>query len=94
MYIIDIHYIKPMEEVDRVVDEHRAYLKKTYAEKNILVMSGPKNPRTGGLLIAQANNLTQIEELINNDPYNIHGVAEYTITEFTPMGHDLSNCKL
>ena len=45
---------------------------------------GRKNPRTGGVIIAYNMTREEAEALTANDPFNVHGVAEYTITEMLP----------
>lgn len=43
MFIIDIHYIAPIEEVDNYIDGHVAYLKK-YADNNTFIITSGKIP--------------------------------------------------
>jgi len=82
MFIILINYTKPIEEVNKVVTEHRAYLDELYKEKKLFV-SGRRNPPTGGVLISHLKNRSEIDEIINNDPYKIKNVADYEVVEFT-----------
>jgi uncharacterized protein YciI len=92
MFIISLTYIKPLEEVDALLEEHVEYLKEQYALKNFLV-SGRKAPRTGGVILARAVSREEIETIITLDPFYCHGAAEYEITEFTPtMTSDVLAC--
>jgi uncharacterized protein YciI len=86
MFIIDINYIVPLQELDKHQDAHVAYLKK-YAEKNIFLVTGRKVPRTGGILIAVADSKDEIEKIITEDPFYQHNLAEMTITEFLHARH-------
>ncbi|HZF71435.1 YciI family protein [Sulfuricurvum sp.] len=83
MFIISLTYIKPLEEVDVLLEEHIAYLKEQYALKNFLA-SGRKVPRIGGVILAHAISREEIETIISLDPFHRHGIAEYEITEFIP----------
>lgn len=83
MYIINLHYTKNIEEVDALVDDHIEYLKKQY-EKGIFIASGRKVPRTGGIILARAISLEELDQVIAEDPFHINGVAEYNITQFIP----------
>jgi uncharacterized protein YciI len=74
-------YLKPLEEVDKYLDAHRAFLKVLYA-KGITICSGPQIPRTGGFILMNAASKTAALEIMGNDPYVIHGVAEYSVIEF------------
>ncbi|MDP4170378.1 MAG: YciI family protein, partial [Bacillota bacterium] len=51
MFIVELTYVKSLDEIDRLREAHVAFLKKYY-EKGIFLMSGPKNPRKGGIIIA------------------------------------------
>ena len=48
-------------------------------------MSGPENPRTGGVVIAKANSLEEIKSFFSNDPYFKNNSAEYEFREFNPV---------
>jgi uncharacterized protein YciI len=87
MFIIDIHYTAPLEEVDQYIDGHVAYLKK-YSENNTFIISGRKVPRTGGILIANAASREEVEKIITEDPFYQNHVAEITITEFLHARHN------
>lgn len=83
MFIVSLTYVKPLEEVDRYLAEHVEYLKEQYRLGNFLA-SGRKVPRTGGVILAKASSLEEIETIIALDPFYRHGVANYEVTEFTP----------
>ncbi|CAN5288234.1 YciI family protein [soil metagenome] len=84
MFIVILTYIKPLDIVDQHVTEHRAFLEQGY-QQNCFIASGPQNPRVGGILISQLSDRQQLEQLLKNDPYQIHGIAEYQIIEFNPV---------
>jgi uncharacterized protein YciI len=81
MYIINLHYIVPLEQLDKHMKEHVVFLKKYYS-KNVFVASGRKVPRTGGIILALAKSKEEVEEIISEDPFYIHKLAEFSITEF------------
>lgn len=83
MFVILLNYIKPLSEVDRFVGEHREFLERYYASGHFL-LSGRKEPRTGGVILAKADTRAQIESIVLNDPFNREQVAEYEIIEFLP----------
>jgi len=82
LLIIDLHYVADLSEVDRHIGAHMDFIKRNY-EAGHFVLSGRKEPRTGGVIIARGNR-AEIEALAESDPFKQHGVAEYTITEFLP----------
>lgn len=81
MFIINLEYIVPLEELDEHMDSHVAYLKKYYAA-DVFIVSGRKVPRTGGVIIAQAKSKELLEMIIAEDPFHQHKLAKFTITEF------------
>jgi uncharacterized protein YciI len=81
MFIISLNYIAPLEELDRHMEAHIKYLKKYYAA-DVFIMSGRKVPRTGGIIIAQADSKEIMEKIIADDPFSRHKLAEFEITEF------------
>jgi len=87
MFIIDIHYTAPLEEVDKHIEGHVAYIKK-YVENNTFIVTGRKEPRTGGILIANASSKEEVEKIITEDPFYQYKVAEMTITEFLHARHN------
>ena len=81
MFIISLHYIVPLDELDAHMDAHVKYLKKYYSA-DVFIMSGRKVPRTGGIIIAQADSIEILEKIIAEDPFHKHQLAEFTITKF------------
>lgn len=81
MYIINLHYIVPLEKLDAHMADHVKYLRKYYT-KNVFIASGRKVPRTGGIILALGKSKEEIDEIIREDPFYTHKLAEFTITEF------------
>jgi uncharacterized protein YciI len=92
MFIIDLNYIVPLEQLDAHMKEHVAFLKKYYA-KNTFVASGRKVPRTGGIILALAKSKEEVEKIMNEDPFITLKLAEFTVIEFLTSQHhpDLKN---
>jgi uncharacterized protein YciI len=53
MFLIIVDYKKPLEEVERYLAEHRAFLDRYFAQGKLLC-TGPQNPRTGGVIVSKA----------------------------------------
>lgn len=83
LFVVDLHYQVPLEEVEPQIEAHKAFLKDHYAAGRFLA-SGAKVPRTGGVIIAVAETKAEVETIIREDPFHSHGIARYTITEFLP----------
>ena len=81
MFIINLNYIVPLEELDRHMTGHVKFLQ-IYYKKNIFVASGRKVPRTGGIILALAKSKKEVEEIMSEDPFCTNKLAEFTVTEF------------
>jgi uncharacterized protein YciI len=81
MFVINLNYIVPLEKIDAHMTEHVKFLKKYY-KKNVFIASGRKVPRTGGIILALAKSKQDVEQIMQEDPFCTHHLAEVTITEF------------
>lgn len=82
-FTISLTYQVPMSEVDKYIPEHKQFLKDCY-EKGIFIASGPKIPRTGGIILASASNREDLDKIIKTDPFYKNKIATYEIIEFSP----------
>jgi uncharacterized protein YciI len=79
MFILSLTYVKPNEEADKHMEPHMAWVKEGYA-RGWFLASGRKVPRTGGVIFAVGKR-PEIDAYVAADPFTIHGVCEYEITE-------------
>lgn len=89
MFIAIHTYKKTLSEVNRFLAAHREYLAKHYATGDFIA-SGPQTPRVGGVIMIKADDRTVVDAIIAKKPFNINGIANYQIVEFTPtmFGND------
>lgn len=80
MFIISLTYQKPLNEVDYYLEEHVTFLKRHYTAGHFIA-SGRKVPRTGGVILAKAPSKAFLEEIMVEDPFIMHHIATYEITE-------------
>lgn len=86
MFIAQLTFKVPLNEVDKYLQAHREFLD-YYYKQGLLVASGPMKPRTGGIIIAAMNNKSEFETILQKDPYHMAEIADYQIIEFTPVKH-------
>ena len=88
MYAIAIlRYRRPLDEVLKVVDEHRAYLK-GLQEKGLLLASGPLDPRSGGALLLRVPDDDvhgALDRIRDDDPFTRTGMAQYELLPWAPV---------
>lgn len=83
LFVVLMHYTKPLADVDRVRADHRAHLERAAAQGTVLAWSR-RAPPTGGVLITAAPDRSSLERVLAEDPYVRAGVAEPEIVEFDP----------
>jgi uncharacterized protein YciI len=83
-FLVNIDYLLPFEQIADILPDHRAFLQTGY-NKGILLMSGPKEPRTGGFVIARSDSQEALEVFFENDPYKTKKVATHNFIEFNPV---------
>jgi len=81
MFVIELVYKADLSEIDAHMKAHVAFLDKYYAAGNFVV-SGRKIPREGGIIIAVGKSREEIEQIITEDPFHSHGLADFRIIEF------------
>jgi uncharacterized protein YciI len=86
MFIINLHYIVPLEKLDAHMTDHVKYLQKYY-KLNVFVASGRKVPRTGGIILALAKSKEEVEQIIQEDPFCTYKLADFSVTEFLTSQH-------
>ena len=83
MYILDITYKVALEQVDAHLQDHIVYLDEQYKSGHF-ILSGRKEPRTGGIILSPITDKELLMEIIQQDPFYKHQLADYNLIEFTP----------
>lgn len=83
LFIVDLHYIVSFDEIEPELDAHVEFLEENYASGHFIA-SGPKVPRSGGVIIATAKSREALEQILTADPFHAKQLAQYSITEFRP----------
>lgn len=83
LFVIDLEYLVPLSVIDSLYDAHKAFLQELYQQGRIIV-SGPKDPRIGGVIVALGKDVADIEATFGADPFLTENAARATITAFHP----------
>jgi uncharacterized protein YciI len=76
-----IRYRRSIEEVNRVTEAHRAYLREL-KKQGILVAAGPFDPRTGGAILLRINDAdaqAALDRVRDDDPFTKEKIANYEL---------------
>jgi uncharacterized protein YciI len=80
MYVVSLTYRVPQDIVDFHHGDHMAWLQKAF-DDGIFIAAGRKVPRTGGLLLSQADRST-LDASLAQDPFYVNGLADFEEMEF------------
>ena len=81
MFLLLARYTKPAEEVDRLLDEHKAWIGRN-SER--ILLTAREVPLIGGLIVARAGSAEEVWTMIREDPFYASGAAEYEVREYQP----------
>jgi uncharacterized protein YciI len=81
MFLLLSRYLKPSDDVDRALAAHREFLDRYY-KAGLFIVSGPQNPRTGGVIVTAECTRDEVEAALAEDPFLREGISEYQIVEF------------
>ena len=83
MIIFNLTYVKPIQEVEKMLPAHISYLEENYSIKKF-ICSGRKVPRTGGIILCNCETRQEAEQIMEQDPFFKEKIAQYEIIEFVP----------
>jgi uncharacterized protein YciI len=76
-----LRYRKPVEEVVKVQEAHRAFQRRLL-DDGVLLAAGPHEPRFGGMFLVRVpddNPEAALDKIRDSDPYYQAGVAQYEV---------------
>ena len=83
MFIVSLTYKCELDQVDAHLPAHIEYLKEQYSLGNFIA-SGRKIPRNGGVILARANSKSELNAILEQDPFHKEDLANYDVQEFIP----------
>ncbi|WP_027858117.1 YciI family protein [Marinobacterium jannaschii] len=83
MFIVSLTYTAPLEQIDQHIPQHIEFLNSQY-ERGYFQLSGRKEPRTGGVILATVENRVKLEQILAQDPFYREQLANYEIIEMVP----------
>ncbi|WP_067477654.1 YciI family protein [Actinomadura hibisca] len=78
MFFLVNTYTAPLERIDELLPEHRAWVEAAF-ERGDLLFGGRREPRTGGFVVTPHTDLDDVQKLLRGDPLVRHGVAEWQV---------------
>ena len=87
-FLLEGQHLVPFEQrAPELIAAHRRFLQQGYDQGRFL-LSGPSIPPSGGILIARAESVDELNEFLADEPYCKAKVMRFAkITEFDPVQH-------
>jgi uncharacterized protein YciI len=87
-FFLEGEHLVPFEQRDpAMVARHRAFLQEGY-DRGRFLLSGPQIPPTGGVLVARAESLEELNSFLAEEPFVKAKLMRFSrIIEFTPVQH-------
>ena len=80
MFIRKLTYTKPIIQIEKYLPNHIAFLDKYYNTEKF-ICSGRKNPRTGGIILCNAQDINEVNAILSEDPFYKEKIAGYEIIQ-------------
>lgn len=84
MFLLRATYNRPIEEVDQLLEEHKAWIMKNFEAGRIL-LTARQEPLVGGLILATGGTVDDMWAMLEEDPFKSSGMADYEVLEYSPV---------
>jgi uncharacterized protein YciI len=83
VYLMISQYLAPLDEVDKAVPDHQAFLD-GLQDRGLMISAGRQDPPVGGVVLLAVDTEAQAHELMAGDPYVQRKLAEYRAIGWRP----------
>jgi uncharacterized protein YciI len=83
MFIVTLTYLRPLAEIDALMPQHVAWLRRHY-EAGLFIVSGRQKPRNGGVILTRTVSRANLKAVLEADPFVRSGCASFEVMEFKP----------
>jgi uncharacterized protein YciI len=87
MFVVLLKFSGNKGEVGRLMDGHKAWIRRGFDDGVFLVV-GSLRPEAGGGIVAHNTSLTELESRVNGDPFVAENVVSAEILEIAPSRTD------
>jgi len=83
LFSITLHYTRAAADIAPHLDAHRQWLVE-YIKRGSIILAGPLEPRTGGLILASCADMASMQAMMEQDPFIVEQVASYAAQACRP----------
>ena len=86
MFVVTLTYVASLDEIDRRMKDHVAFLEECF-RAGVFVACGRQVPRNGGVILAVGPDRSDIETIMQHDPFIRENLATFEVLEFRTSLH-------
>jgi len=87
MFIILLKFSTNKEKAGQFMEGHKAWIKKGF-DDGIFLLAGSLQPNLGGSIIANNVTISDLQKIVNQDPFVAEEIVSAEILEITPSKTD------
>jgi uncharacterized protein YciI len=87
MFVILLKFSENKSKAGDFMDGHNEWIKQGF-EDGVFLLVGSLQPNLGGSVIAHNTSLSELQEMVNNDPFVAENVVSAEILEINPNKTD------
>lgn len=87
MFVVLLKFSAAKDKAPEFMDEHMRWIK-SGLDSGIFLLAGSLQPAAGGALLCHNASRSEIESLVNKDPFVVENVVQPEIIEITPSKVD------
>lgn len=84
LYAIKLTYMRPIEDIQAQLDEHKGWLVR-HTKAGTILFAGPLEGGKAGFILAFAETMAAIRAMIAEDPFDVFKLATFDIAECNPV---------
>lgn len=87
MFLVLLKFSTNKDGAGRLTDGHKEWIKRGF-DDGVFLLAGSLQPRLGGAIIAHQTSLSDLQRLVNEDPFVAENVVTAEILEISPSMTD------
>lgn len=80
-YLVISRYLQPAAALDAAMADHQLFLDACYRQ-GVFILSGPKLPRDGGIILAVTATREELIAVLEQDPFRARGLIDYDVLQW------------
>jgi len=87
MFVVLLKFFSNKDQANQFMEGHKEWIKRGF-DDGVLLLVGSLQPDLGGGILAHNTSLSDLQSMVNDDPFVAENVVRAEIFEFTPSKTD------